>query len=111
MDASTPATPANPPTVKTPATGPIPRATKPIALLLGFLLAFALLLVGALVWKASPFWLDGIAIVTATAGFFTAMYVRVRHGRWWWVGIGCAMLTITLLAAEHATWLSDAVWP
>lgn len=109
MDASTPPSPKTPATPASPP-APIPKDTKPIAFLLGLLLAVILILAGGLVWALPQFWIDGITIATATAGFFTAMFVRVRRSFWWWFGIGCAMSTMMLLAAQHATWIPCAIW-
>ena len=89
---------------------PASNDTRPIALLLGLLPAFVVILVGALVFAIPAFWIDGITIATATVGFFTALCVRVRHSPWWWVGIACGALTFAMLIAQQLPWLPRAVW-
>lgn len=89
----------------------VARDTKPIATLLGLLAAVVVFLVGALIAPIPQPWYELILVIVAIASFFTALCVRRRHGLWWWIGIGCSLLTMTMLIAELNPWIARGTWP
>jgi len=93
-----------------PETRDVARDTKPIATLLGLLLAIVVCLVGALIAPIPQPLYDLILVIVAIAGFFTALCVRRRHGLWWWIGIGCSLLTMAMLIAELNPWIARGTW-
>jgi len=74
------------------------------------LLVLVVVLTGVLAAGLDQVWYDGVLVVTATVGFFTALLVRQRYSGWWWLAIGSAMLTLSMLIAQFNGQFVAAVW-